>query len=83
MKALDIEALLIERVADLLELDPTEVDPSAPHATYGLDSATALMLAADLEEDLGVPMPDSLAWDYPTLRALAAHLSTQTDGDHQ
>ena len=83
MKANDIEALLVERVADLLELDPTDIDPMAPHASYGLDSATALMLAADLEEDLGVPMPDSLAWDYPTLRELAAHLETQTHGDTQ
>ena len=83
MNARDLEALLVERVADLLEVDPTEIDPSAPHASYGLDSATALMLAADLEEDLGVPMPDSLAWDYPTLRELAAHLEAQTQGETQ
>lgn len=67
----EIETLIVERVADILGLEPSEIDPTAAHANYGLDSASAVLIAAELEEELMVPLPDSLAWDHPTLRGLA------------
>jgi len=79
MSADAVELFLVERVAELLGIDISEVDPTRPHASYGLDSATALLLAGDIEDELGVRLSDSVAWDYPTLRALAAHIATQRD----
>ena len=75
MRARTIEALLIERIAEILYLAPEDIDPDAPHSSYGLDSATALILAAEIEEELGVHVDDSLAWDHPTIRALAEFLA--------
>ncbi|MCA9604466.1 MAG: acyl carrier protein [Myxococcales bacterium] len=80
MSADAIEVFLIERVAELLGIDVSEVDPARPHASYGLDSATALLLAGDIEDELGVRLSDSVAWDYPTLRSLAAHIAAVRDG---
>ena len=83
MMADAIEQLLVERVAELLGLHPSDVDPAKPHSIYGLDSATALVLAADIEDELGVSLPDSVAWDHPTLRSLANHLAAELEEERR
>jgi acyl carrier protein len=70
-----ILALLVEQTAELVQLAPHEIDPDAPHGEHGLDSASALILAAEVEHRLGVVLSPSVAWDYPTLRALAEHIA--------
>ncbi|QJB31943.1 aminotransferase class III-fold pyridoxal phosphate-dependent enzyme [Chitinophaga oryzae] len=44
-------------------------------AEYGLTSMQAVMLAADLEQWLGIPVDKTLIYNYTTATALAAHLS--------
>lgn len=73
----DLERFLVERLADLLLLAPHEIDPEAPHSEYGLDSASAVMLVAELEDELAITLSPSLAWDYPTLRSIAEHVHAQ------
>jgi acyl carrier protein len=75
-----LERLLIERVADIVQLPAHAIDPEAPHGEHGLDSASAVMLTADLEDELGVRLSPSLAWDHPTLRAIAKHVFAQLKG---
>jgi len=43
-------------------------------ADHGLDSAAAVALAAALGDWLGVDLPPVIAWDHPTIDALARHL---------
>lgn len=45
----------------------------------GLDSVHAMMLVGDLEEKLGRRLPPTLAWDHPTLGAMAEHLAADLD----
>lgn len=71
----EVERYLVERIADLVELPPHEIDPEAPHADHGLDSASAVLLTADLEDDLGIKLSPSLAWDHPNLRSIAQHIA--------
>jgi acyl carrier protein len=70
-----IEAWLITRLAAQLQVDPAEIDPRRPFARHGLDSLKALLLAGELEAWLGRALPPTLVWDYPTIEALARHLS--------
>jgi phthiocerol/phenolphthiocerol synthesis type-I polyketide synthase D len=53
-----------------------EVDPDRPLHETGLSSRDAANLAADLSRFVGRPLPVTLVWRYPTITALAAHLST-------
>ena len=46
----------------------------------GLDSVHAMMLVGDLEEKLGRRLPPTLAWDHPTLGAMAEHLAADAEG---
>ncbi|MGD1930336.1 MAG: AMP-binding protein [Leptolyngbyaceae cyanobacterium] len=64
-------------LADRLKLSPTAIDPNKAFADYGVDSVMAVELAQDLEERLALPQPldVTIAWNFPTITALAAHLA--------
>lgn len=51
------------------------IDPSAPFSAHGLDSVQAVGLAGELGIFLDRNLPATLAWDYPSIESLAAHLS--------
>jgi acyl carrier protein len=71
----DLHRWLTERVADYLQRPPAEIDPMVKLRTYGLDSIHALSLCVDVEEAVGLLVEPTLAWDYPTIDAIAAHLT--------
>jgi acyl carrier protein len=72
-----IEAWLVARIGQLLTIEPAAIDPNQPFAEYGLGSLQALELSGALEEWLGLRLPATLAWEYPTVRLLSAHLAEQ------
>ncbi|MFJ4091479.1 beta-ketoacyl synthase N-terminal-like domain-containing protein [Kitasatospora sp. NPDC089913] len=55
--------------------DPAAIDSSAPLAGLGFDSMRTLELRSRLELSLGVPLPATLGWQYPTLDALVPFLA--------
>uniref|UniRef100_UPI001177C858 type I polyketide synthase n=1 Tax=Amycolatopsis kentuckyensis TaxID=218823 RepID=UPI001177C858 len=63
-----IRAWLVTRIGD--------VDVDRPLHETGLSSRDATSLAADLGEFVGRPLAPTLVWQYPTIAALAEHLST-------
>ncbi|GLF95604.1 acyl carrier protein [Streptomyces yaizuensis] len=65
---------LADRIALYLKRSPSEIVPSVPLAEYGLDSVAALSLCGDIEEDFDLVLEPTVAWDYPTIDALAGHL---------
>ncbi|MFD7033109.1 acyl carrier protein [Streptomyces sp. NPDC059917] len=66
---------LTAHLAVYLDRLPESIDPTVPLAEYGMDSVCALSLCGDIEDDFGVAVEPSLAWDHPTVAALAAHLA--------
>jgi acyl carrier protein len=50
---------------------------------YGLDSLHAVDLSGHLEELLGRPLSPSLAWEFPTISGLAAHLAAGGSGTQE
>lgn len=69
-----LSSWLTERIALYLDRQPSEVAPTVPLAEYGLDSVAALSLCGDIEEDFDLVVEPTMAWDYPTVEALAKHL---------
>lgn len=76
-RAADIEAWLVSYLAELLEIAPDALDITVPFDRYGLDSSSAVGLTCDLEDWLGCELDPTLAYDYPTIEALARHLAEQ------
>jgi phthiocerol/phenolphthiocerol synthesis type-I polyketide synthase D len=74
----DLRAWLVRRVAELRDLPASAIDPRERLAAYGLDSAEAAVLTADLETWLGVDLPPELVWDNPTIETVATALGQAT-----
>ena len=51
------------------------VDPTTPLETYGLSSRDAVILSGELENLLGRRVDPTIAYQYPTVAALAAALT--------
>lgn len=73
-----IEEWLIAKIREVQRLDGAEIDVQAPFEKYGLGSVQAVSLVGDLEEWLDRPLPATLFWDYPSIEAIANHLSANT-----
>jgi len=73
----ELEAWVSVRVSETLFLTPSEFDPAEDWARYGVDSAVALEVLADIEDLLGMRLPPSFAEcrDPKTLvRLIAKHV---------
>ncbi|GLW63698.1 polyketide synthase [Actinomadura rubrobrunea] len=72
-------AVLVEHcrtvAAQVLKLDPSKIDETAPLASMGFDSLMALELRKRLETTLHVELPATIAWRFPTLEALVPFLA--------
>ena len=83
-KAEAIQGWLIDKLAEVLEIEPNQIDVGQDFEEYGLESAEAINLSGDLEDYLGCRLPPTLLWDYQNIEALAQYLaqgnlSVQTD----
>ena len=70
-----IEAWLVREIAGRLGCSSEEIDVRKPFESHGLDSVEAVGMSGALENWLGVRLPATLAWDFPTIESLARHLS--------
>jgi len=66
---------MITQVASRFGLDANAIDPMQPFVRLGLDSIAALELLTALEDWLSAALPLTLMWDYPTINAIARHVS--------
>jgi 8-amino-7-oxononanoate synthase len=71
----EIASWLVDRLAQLLELDPGEIDRQQDLTDYGLSSVDALNLSGDLETFLGRRLSPTIVWEYPTIKELSQYLA--------
>ena len=77
----DLAAWLASWMRTELRLEPDQVAAGRSFVSYGMDSIHSMMLVGDLEEYLQCRLSPTLAWDYPSLEALAEHLGEAPLGD--
>ena len=64
-------------VAKVMGLDsPHALDPKAGFFHFGMDSLMSVTLQRALSSSLGIEVPASVVFDYPTVEALVGHLAT-------
>ncbi|MEM7593647.1 MAG: aminotransferase class I/II-fold pyridoxal phosphate-dependent enzyme [Cyanobacteria bacterium P01_A01_bin.83] len=76
-----IQGWLIDKFAEVLEIEPNQIDVSQDFDEYGLESAEAINLSGDLEDYLGCRLPPTLLWDYQNIEALAIYLANSSLSD--
>jgi len=69
----EMRAWLTERISNALKVK-NGIDPDAPFSKYGLQSIDAVILAMEIEEQVGVELPPTLLWEYSTVNECAAYL---------
>jgi acyl carrier protein len=73
----EVQDWVMSYIAELLEVETEEIDITLPFSTYGLDSSVAVGLTGDLGDWLGLDLDPTLLYDYPTIKSLVEHLSSQ------
>lgn len=71
----EIELWLQAAVAKALEKPVASIAIDVPLSEMGVDSVEAVALTGDLEDWSGLEVDPTLIFDYPTIGALAAHLT--------
>ncbi|MFD9219158.1 acyl carrier protein [Streptomyces sp. NPDC060064] len=75
LTAPDLEQWLTDRVAFHLHRSADEIDPTTPLADYGIDSVAAIGICGEIEERHRLPVSPTIAYDFPTVRAISTHLA--------
>jgi acyl transferase domain-containing protein len=77
-----LTSLLQEEVARILELEPRSLpDTRKGFLTLGMSSREAVTLQQRAEQLLGRRLPATLAFDYPTIEALAGYIQELVKAD--
>ena len=73
----EMQTWLISWLSHKLHVSISEIDSTKAFADYGIDSVTAVELAQDLQEWLGISqkLEATIAWNFPTIEDLARYLS--------
>jgi acyl transferase domain-containing protein/nucleoside-diphosphate-sugar epimerase/acyl carrier protein len=74
-----LEEHLRQQLGQVLRLPAERIGSQTPVQALGLDSLMALEFRNRLENSLGLSLPVTLIWGYPTLAALSAHLASKLD----
>ncbi len=70
-----LERYLCDQVASLLGVEPGKIDRHLPLGPAGLNSLMSLDLTNRLAAGLGLSLPATLIWNYPSIARLASHLA--------
>jgi acyl carrier protein len=75
-----VEEWLQETVGTILGIPAREIDLARPFSEFGMDSLMAVELRTLLERGLGIQLSATVAFEYPTVSALAGFLAKKLTG---
>ncbi|MBG1258280.1 type I polyketide synthase [Nostoc commune] len=75
----DIQAWLVNQIAQELGVKPDEINIRLPFDSYGLDSVLAIAIASTGKQFLGLDMSPLLLVHYPTIESLSQHLAKEVE----
>ncbi len=76
----ELVSYLTRQVRTVLDAADGAVPPASGFVDLGVNSACAVEIRNRVQADLGVPLPVTAIFEYPTINALAAHLATALNG---
>jgi acyl carrier protein len=76
----EIREWLVAKVARVVGVPTSDVDPALSFVEFGLDSMQSVRLSGDLERWMGYELPPILLYDYPTIDSLARYLAENPAG---
>lgn len=70
-----------EYLAELLEIEPSEIDENYEFERFGINSSAAVSLVGDLEEWLGFELSPSLFFEFNTISQVSQHLAQMVQAE--
>ena len=70
---------MVQKISDLLEVEPSQVDLDREFALLGLNSVHAVSLTGELEDLLHISLDPSLVYEFPTVNSLVDYLVSQDE----
>jgi len=77
----ELEGWIVDWLATKIHMPASAIDRDRPFVDYGLDSMVAVEFSGELEKRLGRPISPSIAWEFPTVTELAAHVMAGGSGE--
>ena len=77
----EIEGWLAREIAEVIGVPEQEVERQRNILELGVGSRTIVRLSGRLAKWLGIKLPPTILFEYPTVEALAAHLSGEGTGE--
>lgn len=74
-----VEATIVSTVARIVGMQERSVSPALRFTEIGMDSLMASDMRNNLQSEAGVPLPNTLSYDYPTVRALSDYLASRLE----
>ncbi|MEE4492736.1 SDR family NAD(P)-dependent oxidoreductase [Streptomyces sp. BE230] len=71
----EVSGLILAAVADRTGSPQDRLDVRARFSELGLDSLAVTSLTREIGEVIGLDLPPTLAWEYPTVEALAQYVA--------
>jgi acyl-CoA synthetase (AMP-forming)/AMP-acid ligase II/acyl carrier protein len=71
----EIQQWMVAWLAERVEASAAELTPTAAFTELGMDSLTSLELNVEFEKVLGIRLPPTAAWSYPTPATLSQYLA--------
>ncbi len=75
--AADVQCQLLAICAEILKLEPADLDIDVPFSDYGVDSILMMALMKEIEVVFAKPISPSAIIDFPTIEKLADYLITE------
>jgi acyl carrier protein len=72
-----LENFLRRQAAHILRQSPAKIETHVAFGSQGFDSLMGLELKNSLERQLGLVLPVSLVWNYPTVAEMAVYIARQ------
>lgn len=70
-----------EYLAELLEIEPNQIDEDYEFERFGINSSAAVSLVGDLEEWLGFELSPSLFFEFNTITQVSQHLAQMVQAE--
>lgn len=70
----NIQSYLIEKIAEIIEIDNKEIDIDKPFSEYDIDSSSSIVLSGDIEEEYQITLDPLVLYKYPSINKLSGYL---------
>ena len=76
----EVQEWIVQWLVDVAAVTRDSIELDKPFNDYHLDSLTAAEFSDDIHDWMGIEVPITILWNYPTLADMTSYLSARSNG---